>query len=848
MNNLFSAITASVGFNSVIKTQPRDLPYTIDDVKIRLNDIVSTDNFNFSLSCLYDNFLNVASRSYIYNPRFPVTNPFLGSTNNTVCTLCGTFCPSPDSENFEKYYVNGIQHSLSAFHVIYDKHDLYINDDYITLAVGVLSAESITTENNFGNNKYKSSLLILNYSLSSIYNTTNLPYSAGFGSQGIDGNLTPNFSLHYQDIINNNLKFNKIEKLKFFNNKLYVLDSFSRSFLEYDVSDVLINRNIDSSYNIPKTKLGFQINKKTNNESREITTFCVNKNYFVFYNYVKDALSIFSSSFKKLYDYFEPNVTLDGGNKREQFADIEFSNDGKLYLLTKEGSIYSYILTQNSITLVNKANVKTNTVFYTSVSSTNVLNFTEYFKKIEFSRTDDNIFYLSTNTNVFKKFISTLDTVGQFNTNILNTSYYSTLSGSLDPLNTLFTPPTGYNYRKYDFLKYSINSVKSFKLNDYDIISLSFTDNSTFSNTSTSTVVENVSGDSKTFWELQLSTGLNPVSASGISIIVDRPNYINLNNDDINNIKIYDLDDINVKSEEFVSDFSINKSLRKLLYSIYNFQTYLTFKPVIEIDVNNNPLYKRLDYIVPFSKDQDFSNFDNFVGINEINSTLFLNRCFTKIYNLILSIKNNVDPDVRDIFPRFVDSVQITNNSENHIILFEDSKQWITGEYKQDKYPLNRNLCAPLPTPTPTSSPVPTSTSCNVSPTPTPTASGGSSPTPTPTPSVTPTNVPDPTANVRKSITHIVDVSLTNEESTPTPVAPFTTNTNTISAIYPYDDSGYQTMITPITATFNHTQFNLDLALSNGDFYSLIGRKYGDYTLSLYTSAYNSDFKKKGRE
>ena len=138
MNNLFTELSSTVGFNSILTPTKEKLPYTLKDVKINLNDILSTDNFNFSLSALYTNFLSVASKSYFYSPKIPITNPFLQADNNNVGTLCGAFVPYPgNSDNF-RYNVNGIIHTLSAFNVIYDTHDFYINEEFITLAVGVL--------------------------------------------------------------------------------------------------------------------------------------------------------------------------------------------------------------------------------------------------------------------------------------------------------------------------------------------------------------------------------------------------------------------------------------------------------------------------------------------------------------------------------------------------------------------------------------------------------------------------------------------------------------------------------------------------------------------------------------
>jgi len=838
MNNLFTELSSTVGFNSVLVPTKEQLPYTLNDVKIKLNDILSTENFNFSLSALYTNFLSVATKSYFYNSQIPVTNPFLEASNNNVNTLCGTFVPYPGSEEIFNYNVNGIIHSLSAFNTIYDTHDFYINDDYLTIAVGVLSSGDLSSENNF-DNKYYSKLLLLNYSLSSLYSSTNIPYSAGFGDQGIDYGITPNHSLVYSDITGNNLYLTKIKKLKFFNKNLYLLDSGNNSFVQIDTSDFIINRGITSSYKLPRKKLGFLI--PSNFSQTNIEAFAINKNYFIFYNYIKNAFTVFSNSFVKLYDYYEPSITLNGKNDTESFADFDFSPNGDLYVLTKKGKIYNYSITDEILTLKDTFTLNNKTVLNTENFSPSLSTFFEVFTNILFSKSDEKIYYVSTERNIYKKFISNNQSVGQFNTNILNTTYFSTLSGEIDTQNTLTTAFP--DYQRNTFLKYKIRELNSLKVKDKELVSVGFTDNCTYIDVTPNTLIENVTPQI-TFNQAFTSSGLNPVSASGISLFVDSPNFINLNNEDLSNINIYDFDDIKVKNEEFVTDFSINKSLRKLLYTIFNFQTFLVYKPIILIDVNNNPVYKKLEYISTYLKDQDYSNFDNFVGINEINSTAFINRCFTKIYNLIDSINNNITPDVRDIFPRFIDTIQITNNEDNFVILFEDSKQYITGSYKPEYYPLNKNICLPLPSPTPTTAPQATGIGSSTY-TPTPTPTGGTvSPTPTPSPAP---SAPVATASVYKTIKHTVDISLDNKVGMPLPQEPFGTSNYTMSALYTFNNTNKETLISKVDATFDAVNYSIDLLKVNGDYYKLIGKKYGDYTMTLYTSATNTKYKVGGR-
>ena len=94
MNNLYSVVSNSLGFTRAISVESEKFPVNLEDILIKPNDFLTENNFNFSLSCLYQDFLSIASDSYVYNPNIPVTNPFFDGANNLVGTLCGTLVPN----------------------------------------------------------------------------------------------------------------------------------------------------------------------------------------------------------------------------------------------------------------------------------------------------------------------------------------------------------------------------------------------------------------------------------------------------------------------------------------------------------------------------------------------------------------------------------------------------------------------------------------------------------------------------------------------------------------------------------------------------------------------------------
>lgn len=843
MNNLYSVVSNTLGFTRAISVEPEKFPVLIEDILIKPNDLLTENNFNYALSCLYQDFLSIASDSYVYNPNFPVTNPFFDNSNNLVGTLCGTFVPNfqPTSNtNSINYYVNGVPHSSNAFNIIYNTHDFVVVGDYLTIFVGILSATTLSPV--LSSNVYYPALGVYNFSLSSIYNSGLATNNSNFPNQGVKStSVVPNFG-KVTNLLNKNyrLKFNSITKLKTIDDKLYVLDNVSNKFLIYDISEAIINRGSNTIFDSPVQTLGFASTNRDNN--RRILSFCANNSYIAFYNYVINSVSIFSTNLNQLYNYSQVNVSATGVRNTEVFADIEFDTQGNLYLLTESGTLYIYSVSDTALTLIKSYSIhpKTSTVF-SSLSSVQATSQTEIFKKLSFSKSDTNVFYVSTSTNIYKRFIDRNVNVGQFNNFVNNTTYYSTLSNIADPFSTLMVPNSA-DYPKektpFDFYKYNVNSINSVKQGDHELFSVCFTDNCTYTSQNNDFYVQNINPyGSINFITANNIYGVNPVSASGITFVVDKPNYINLNNDDLSAVEVYTFDEIAVKSEEFVTDFTINKSLRKLLYSIFNYQTYQAYRPVVDIDLNNNALYKKLEYVVSYDKDQDITNFDNFIGINEITSTIFLNRCFSKIYELLVILQSNYNSRVINVYPRYSDSVLLNLTNQKFASLYNDSAQFITGEYDTQVEPLNPNLCLVETTPTIVATPSPSSTPAS--------NPANNFPTPTPLPAPSPTLPPTPTPSgyvlVNKTIKHVATVYLNNDYEYPIPEAPYPNyDIKPLSAIY--DGTGIDTVVSEFSAYFDQGGFYIALASVAGDYTKLIGRQFGDYVMQSYTPGSYTNF------
>ena len=290
MNNLYSVVSNSLGFTRAISVESEKFPVNLEDILIKPNDFLTENNFNFSLSCLYQDFLSIASDSYVYNPNIPVTNPFFDGANNLVGTLCGTLVPNynPTSGlNSILYYVNGIPHSNDAFKVIYNTHDFVISGDYLTVVVGMLSASTLSPI--LSSNVYYPALGVYNYSLSSIFGSVVAANNSNFPNQGVNvPAVVPNFGLVTSTLNKNlNLKFNSISKLKIVGDRLYVLDNVSNKFLIYDISDVLAFRTDTNIFEVPLETLGFATSNRYG--SKKISSFSANENYIAIFNVVNNS-------------------------------------------------------------------------------------------------------------------------------------------------------------------------------------------------------------------------------------------------------------------------------------------------------------------------------------------------------------------------------------------------------------------------------------------------------------------------------------------------------------------------------------------------------------------------------
>lgn len=109
------------------------------------------------------------------------------------------------------------------------------------------------------------------------------------------------------------------------------------------------------------------------------------------------------------------------------------------------------------------------------------------------------------------------------------------------------------------------------------------------------------------------------------------------------NFKIYDREDIVVK-EQYFNNITFNKSLQKLLYNHANLAANIQFQ--FNFAYNTDKLLTLTSISSLSSTEVQEPAYDNFVGMNEVLTPQVFNRCIEQIYNYQLNIRKCLEFNV----------------------------------------------------------------------------------------------------------------------------------------------------------------------------------------------------------
>jgi len=501
------------------------LPYSYEDVRIQPNDTATESLVNLKFKHLYDNFLYLYGCTQIASNVVPIS-----------CT--GIAGVSAGSINFT--WQVGL--STSQFIPLSSNNNL-LELDKITAGYLVKNKDkdqySFFTSNG-------GAITVFNFDSYGSY------ISKAFAQNDVDAG----YGVFYSNITAFSVS----------NDYLFVLDSKLNRLAKYDAS-------------------GFT----TGNNVMQDRLFYV------------DSIGNFGTSTSKT-DFYDPRglasndsylLVLDSGNSSIKKYDLNLNWVQTYRLFTDFASAYPidisldsnsnvYILTQNNKLFLYDNNVENKQVY----DLNDLRQEGENFKRIVFSPSDNNVFYLISDKNVYKKAVKIpANTIGKY---LL------------------------YLY-KYDLPNDIINGFGS-------------------------AISQNGISDRNVLFTTNI---LNGTKVGKIGNFYDNLNLFDVLA--VNNFDIYNFDDIEFKRDEYVQNWVFNKALSKLIINHMRLRDQIIGKFLAERDRRGNVLFKGTRYLLINELDSIYFEQDVtfYVGVNEVVTNNSINRTLKKIYDiqvLLLSI------------------------------------------------------------------------------------------------------------------------------------------------------------------------------------------------------------------
>ena len=504
------------------------LPYSsFDSIKIQPNETVTNFNINNILTKLYDNYLYLYKSSYGASNVITITSVAIAGNYN------GKFnwYRGLNTSQFSKIASLGL--NIDNSNVLAVSHNSDLNSYVIATTTGT-------------------DIILLN---------SNSTFTS------ITSSLSTNVTFN-----GSNINFQKIQDIIFGdNNNMYVLDQGANNILQYDISGFKTNNNLLKNILVYQNSIGglgtFINNTKFNTP--------ISIDYLNSVLYVLDA----GNSCIKTYD---PNLNwLLTYRLFKDFLSagpIQITHDqfGVNYVLNSNWTVYKY---------TNKFNTK-QTLDFTSLSGIG-----DRVKRIVFSQSDANVFYLVTQNFIYKKLVDTPnDTVGKYQLSRF-----------------------GYNTTEHFTAFSTISSVNNNINYDYNFI------------------ISNSNGIGK------------------LSLLQDNLNTTSILTNEI--FDVYPLSGITINKEEYLQSWVINKSISKLLMNHMRLRDNITSKFLFTQDaIPGDTLLVGTRYLLPseLTALQFTQDITNFIGLNEIFQNNIINRPFENIFNIQTNLLSALAADVRN--------------------------------------------------------------------------------------------------------------------------------------------------------------------------------------------------------
>jgi len=490
-----------------------NLPYNLEKVVIAPNDTVTAGLVNLKLKHLYDNFLYLYKSCKISSNIIPVSSTAIAGVSSS--SNAATWCRNLSTSQF---------------------------DPFATVALNKLdNINTLIAANNTEENRY-SMFASTGRDIITINSDKNeTSFAVVLSSESYD--------TEFYTAIN----FQQVSDLSFGpNNSLLVIDLSAHILYQYDATGYLNSDTVLKNRLFFKKSIGGLGTIYDKLEFLNPNSICSHENTV----YVLDA----GNACVKTYNE-NLNWQATYGLQRDLLSTnpikIRVDSSGNLYILNGNLTIFKY-----------DSEFKTKTVI--SLTGTSVEP--ETFRDIVFSQSDDNIFYVVSDKNVYKKFVNLpLETVG-----------------------------------RYLLYLYKFNTPQLIR---------GFTS------------ISNGGGDRNILYSTYNNTGT-------FASFFDNANLYDVLT--IPDFDVYTFDEIKLDNEEYVQSWVFNKSISKLLLNLMRLRDQIIGKFLFSRDSRGNLVFKFTRYLTIEERNSTFfqSDIEGFVGKDEVFQNAVVNRCFTDIYNI----------------------------------------------------------------------------------------------------------------------------------------------------------------------------------------------------------------------
>lgn len=544
------------------------LPNQWNDIRLKVNDVVVSETINYSLEALYKNWLYLLAYSVI---------------------------PTNDIPNMDY-----------GTHIIMDKsHGIDwepFEDDYRNTNSVIDGIRNLTKiENTADTNNYN---IIAS-------TTTNVILMSGTGVDSINIIVNPDGLGHpiYSDSSvthpSNGILFENIVDLTVTDNKdLFVVDNSHNIMFKFDISgittlDTAVLKN-DTPGRLLVGMVGGhgELTDKINFKNiKALTT--VSNNLFVL-----DTDTANNTVVIKQFDSFLNWIsnyhlgTIDG----QSIIDFEYNNlNDSFYILTHDYNNGTNTTVPPRLTVFDSQ--------FNRISQHDLLNFethnstigTEQFKKLYFSKVNENMMYIVTNKNIYKKYVSRpTDFIGsfKFEERFIGSVFGNRIIQDICLFETILTDTeTGKQFLKDEMLLFE---------DDYNTI-YRFLEDSAFENSIETEIEE----------------------------------------------KMLKFKDLTIKPDENVDVLVYNKTIYKNLYNNLLVLENTSRKFSTIYDDKGLSKYLGFQYLNDSELDLFYYDLemDNYISSNEIVLTETVNRCLRKIFDLQQLIADNMQEKSVNVYP-----------------------------------------------------------------------------------------------------------------------------------------------------------------------------------------------------